>query len=65
MTIDQKTAAALASGHWTDMRLVRTFGRGDVLRGLRHFLNAGVPVSTHEDVPDTLEEINKVFTLGS
>jgi hypothetical protein len=55
MTTQERQREAEAAG-WTDVRLVRQFGRGLVLRGLRHFLNAGIPVATYEDVPMTLEE---------
>lgn len=60
MTYDERIKAAQATGLWTDVRMVRMFGRGLVLRGLRHFQNSGVWVSTNEDVPMTLEEINKL-----
>lgn len=48
--IERRSKSAIEEG-WTDVRLSRVFGRGLVLRGFKHFVVHGVPVSTREDVP--------------
>ena len=49
-SISERIELAKSLG-WTDLREVRGFGTGLVLRGYRPFWNAGVQVSVRDDVP--------------
>jgi len=51
---------------WTGIHQVRMFGATCLVwRGWKHFINAGVDVSTIEDVPDYLNDLNAIHEAES
>lgn len=63
MNQEQKRIRIAESRGWTDVRRTRMFGCGLVLRGFEHFKNAGVPVSTRENIPDYFGDLNACHEL--